>query len=397
MAAPPVEQRPELDRWILSRLQSTSAEAVSALDDYNPTVAARAVERFIDALSNWYIRRSRSRFWAGARADSTADAGAAHGDAANEMEIADKRAAYHTTLTCLRDVAALMAPIAPFFADWLYGRVIAQTGARASVHLADYPVADAALVDPDLERRMALARTIVANVLALRNEAGINVRQPLARILVVEEAGVARADVEAVVAIIREEVNVDAIEFVAGEGDLITRRAKPDYKRLGRRLVRRMKPLAAAVAQLDDAAIAAYMRAGQITVTADGEDVELGKDDLIISAEGMAGWLVGREDGVTVALDSTLDYSLRERGLAREVINRVQRLRKQAGYHVADRIRVAYGADADLAQAMTAQKAMIARETLATEYAPADEPAGDVRERFVINGTAVTLALTRLP
>jgi isoleucyl-tRNA synthetase len=393
MEAIPVAQRPELDRWILSRLQSTAAAAIAALDAYNPTVAARAIERFIDALSNWYIRRSRARFWAGARADSTADAGAAEDDEA----VADKRAAYHTTLTCLREVAKLMAPIAPFFTDWLYGRVTTATGARASVHLADYPVADAALVDTDLERRMALARTIVANVLARRNEAGINVRQPLARILVVEEPGVARADVEAIAPIVKDEVNVDAIEFVAGEGELVTRRAKPDFKRLGRRLGPRMKAVAAAVERLDDAAIAAYLRAGQITVAAAGEDITLGAGDLVIAAEGMPGWLVGREDGVPVALDSTITDSLRERGLAREIINRVQRLRKQAGYHVADRIRVQYGADGNLVQAIAAQQAMIARETLATDYARAEQPAGDVRERFVIAGEAVTLALTRLP
>lgn len=386
--APAVADRPELDRWILSRLQSTSAEATAALDDYNPTRAARAVERFIDALSNWYIRRSRARFWAGARADAGGDA--------SEAEVADKRAAYHTTLTCLRDVAALMAPIAPFFSDWLYSHVSAQTGVRASVHLADYPAADAALVDADLERRMALARTIVSNVLALRNEASLNVRQPLGRILVVEEPGVARADVEAVAAIVREEVNVDAIEFVAGEGDLVKRSAKPNFKTLGKRLGKQMKTVAAAVGQLSDEDIAAYMRDNAITVTADGEAVELGEGDLLVSAEGVEGWLVGREDGVTVALDSTLTDSLRERGLAREVINRVQRLRKQAGFHVADRIRVQYSADNGLARAIEAHGAMMARETLAETYAQDAQPTGEAREAFEIDGANITLALTRL-
>ena len=386
--APAVADRPELDRWILSRLQSTSAEATAALDEYNPTRAARAVERFIDALSNWYIRRSRTRFWAGARADADGDA--------SEAEVADKRAAYHTTLTCLRDVAALMAPIAPFFADWLYSNVSAQTGVGASVHLADFPAADAALVDADLERRMALARAIVSNVLALRNEASTNVRQPLGRILVVEEPGVARADVEAVATIVRDEVNVDAIEFVAGEGDLVKRSAKPNFKTLGKRLGKQMKTAAAAVAQLTDADIAAYMRDNAITVTADGEAIELGEGDLLVSAEGVEGWLVGREDGVTVALDSTLPDSLRERGLAREVINRVQRLRKQAGFHVADRIRVQYRADNGLAEAIEAHGAMMARETLAEAYAQDAEPTGEARQAFEIDGANITLALTRL-
>ncbi|MES1924417.1 isoleucine--tRNA ligase [Salinisphaera sp. T31B1] len=387
--APAVADRPELDRWILSRLQSTSAEASAALDDYNPTRAARAIERFIEALSNWYIRRSRARFWAGARADAGGDA--------SEAEVADKRAAYHTTLTCLRDVAAMMAPIAPFFADWLFASVSAEQGARASVHLADFPTPDATLIDTDLERRMGLARAVVANVLALRNQASINVRQPLARILVVEEPAVARADIEAVAAIIRDEVNIDSIEFVAGAGDLVSRSVKPDFRVLGKRLGKRMKAVAAAVAALDDDAIAAYMRDNAITVTANGEAIELGEGDLIVSAEGVEGWLVGREDGVTVALDSTLTGSLRERGLAREVINRVQRLRKQADFHVADRIRVVYSADESLAQAIVAHGVTIAKETLATDYVASTDPEGEVVERFDIDGAAITLALTRRP
>ncbi|GAB3673876.1 isoleucine--tRNA ligase [Salinisphaera aquimarina] len=386
--APAVADRPELDRWILSRLQSTAAEATAALDAYNPTRAARAVEQFIEALSNWYIRRSRARFWAGARADAGGDA--------SETEVADKRAAYHTTLTCLRDVAAMMAPIAPFFSDWLYANVSAQAGARASVHLADFPVADAELTDPDLERRMGLARAVVVNVLALRNEAGVNVRQPLGRILVVEEATVARADIEAVAAIIREEVNVDSIEYVAGAGDLVKRSAKPDFRALGKRLGKKMKAVAGAVAALDDEAIAAYMRDGSVTVSADGETFELGEGDLIVSAEGLEGWLVGREDGVTVALDSTLTGSLRERGLAREVVNRVQRLRKQADFHVADRIRVAYRADESLAQAINAHGDMMAKETLAVEYTANADPKGEVVERFDIDGAAITLGLKRV-
>ncbi|MGN8199875.1 isoleucine--tRNA ligase [Salinisphaera sp. RV14] len=386
--APAVAERPELDRWILSRLQSTAAEAAAALDDYNPTRAARAVERFIDALSNWYIRRSRARFWAGARADAN--------DNASDAAVADKRAAYHTTLTCLRDTAAMMAPIAPFFADWLYSQLAAQEDARASVHLADFPTPDLAATDTDLERRMALARAIVANTLALRNEAGLNVRQPVARILVVEEPGVARADVEAVAAIVRDEVNVDAIEYVAGEGDLVKRQAKPNFKQLGKRLGKKMKAVAAAVAELDDDAIAAYLRDNALTVTADGEAVALGEGDLLVSAEGVEGWLVGREDGVTVALDSTLTDSLIQRGLAREVVNRIQRLRKQAEFHVADRIRVEYRAGNDtLAAAIAAHGDWIARETLARTMATAETPAGDVRADFEVGDSKLAMALTR--
>jgi isoleucyl-tRNA synthetase len=236
----------------------------------------------------------------------------------------------------------------------------------------------------------------VANALALRNEAGLNVRQPLARILVVEEADVARADVDAIAAIVRDEINVDAIEFVAGEGDLVKRSAKPNFKTLGKRLGKKMKAVAGAVAALDDEAIARYMRDMRLIVTADGEDIELGEGDLLVSAEGVEGWLVGREDGVTVALDSTLTDSLRERGLAREVINRVQRLRKQADFHVADRIRVQYRADDDLANAIESHKTTMARETLAEAYEPQAQPSGEVEQAFDIDGAQITLALARV-
>ncbi|HLQ85331.1 MAG TPA: isoleucine--tRNA ligase [Salinisphaeraceae bacterium] len=385
--APPVAERAELDRWILSRLQSTAARTATALDEYNPTRAARAIETFIDELSNWYLRRSRARFWRGARAND-----------ANSADASDKRAAYHTTRTCLEAVARLMAPIAPFFADWLHDLVTPSAAALKSVHLAEFPLADEQVVAVALERRMALARAIVGNVLALRNQAGINVRQPLTRILVVEEAGVARADVEAVATIIRDEVNIDTIEFIAGTGDLVTRSAKPNYPVLGRRLGPKMKAVAAAVAALDDAAIAAYMSKQTLDLAIDGETITLAEDDLFISAEGVAGWLVGREDGVTVALDSTMTDSLRSRGLAREVVNRVQRLRKQADFNVTDRIRLLYTTqDAALNSAIEIHGEMIARETLATSYAPCAKPEGEAAAAFDIDGKGIKLALQRVP
>lgn len=386
--APPVAERPELDRWILSRLQSTAVEAAQALDGYNPTPAARAIERFIDALSNWYIRRSRPRFWAGARADDH--------ERATQADVADKRAAYHTTLTCLREVAALMAPFAPFFADWLYSQLTTAEGAQASVHLADFPQPEADIIDKALERRMSLARAIVANTLALRNEAGLNVRQPLSRILVVEEPEVARTDVEAVADIVREEVNVDDIEFVAGQGELVKRSAKPNFKQLGKRLGKLMKPAAAAIAELDDAAISDYLQHGQLNLTVEGQTIELGEGDLLVAAEGVSGWLVDREDGVTVALDSTLDDSLLQRGLAREVINRIQRLRKQADFHVADRIQVSYHTqDAQLSAAIETHADLIQRETLARQLTAASAPAGQLRDSFQINDGQLELAVAR--
>lgn len=384
--APPVAERPELDRWIISRLQSTAGEAVKALDDYNPTTAARAVERFVDELSNWYIRRSRPRFWSGARADVASDA-----------DSRDKLAAYHTTHECLTAVARMMAPIAPFFAEWLHRNLsVGEYGADQSVHMADFPVRDETRVDANLERRMGLARAVVGNVLALRNEAGINVRQPLSRILVVEEQGVAQADVEAVRGIILEELNVDAIEYIAGTGDLVKRSAKPNFKTLGKRLGKLMKPVARAVSELSDEQIEAFQRDGHLTLDFADHPVELDEEDLIVSAEGVEGWLVGREDGVTVALDSTITGSLRERGLAREAVNRIQRLRKTADFHVSDRIRVEYQADSDLAAAMESQQQWLARETLASELNASDAPSGEQTEEFDIDGLRLRLGISRL-
>ncbi len=377
--APPVAERPEMDRWILSRLQTTAGEAVVAMDDYNPTIAARAVERFVDELSNWYIRRSRERFWAGARAD--------------EADADDKRAAYHTTLTCLAAVARLMAPIAPFFAEWLYRNLAVTPG--ESVHLAAFPAADESLRDAGLERRMALARAIVGNVLALRNEAGINVRQPLSRILVVEEPAVTRADVEAVAAVVRDEVNVDAIEFVAGTGDLVTRSAKPNFKQLGKRLGKLMRPVAQAVAELTDEQIDEYLRDDCLTLTIADHPVELDEGDLLIEAEGVEGWLVGREDGVTVALDGAITPALRQRGLAREVVNRIQRLRKSADFHVADRIDVQFAADAELSSAIDAHRDWVSGEVLAISLRNGDTPAGEARETFDIDGLKLVVGLSR--
>ncbi|WP_111747955.1 isoleucine--tRNA ligase [Salinisphaera orenii] len=384
--APPVAERPELDRWILSQLHSTIHEARSAFDNYNPTPAARAVESFIDALSNWYIRRTRPRFWAGARADRSPEA--ADGD------VADKRAAYHTTLTCLDGVARLMAPIAPFFAEWLCARLKGGSSARASVHLADYPAYDAAQVDTDLARRMRLARAVVGNVLALRNDAGHNVRQPLARVLVVEESNVARADIEAVAPIIRDEVNVDAVEFVTGEADLVTRRAKANFRTLGKRLGSLMKPAAAVIAELDGDALSRYLASGQLEIDVNGTTVVLGPDDLDITAEGIAGWAVGREDGVTVALDTAIDASLKSRGVAREVVNRVQQLRKRADFHVADRIQVHYLADDEIARSVAQHEKTVADEILATRLEAVESPENGVVETFELGAGRITIAIS---
>ncbi len=379
----PVADRAELDRWIISRLNSTIAEVDAAYDAYHPTRAARAVERFVEAFSNWYIRRSRRRFWSKTGQDTDA---------------ADKTAAYQTVYECLEAVARMMASIAPFFSEWLYRslNMVSGRAVAASVHLAAFPAVESGALDTGLERRMGLARTISSIVLALRNTAGINVRQPLPRILVVTGVGVDQADVEQVRDIILSEVNVKAIEYVAGSSGVVRRTAKPNFKRLGRRLGRLMKPVNEAVRNLDDEAIERFLETGTLTLTVDGEQVALEGEDLEVLSEGIEGWLVAQEDGVTVALDTTRTDELLAEGLARETVNRIQNLRKQAAYAVTDRIAVHYRASARLSEAVLRYADWIRNETLALELQEAIRPEGDVVEAFEIDSEQVTVAVRRI-
>ncbi len=372
--AVPLEDRAELDRWILSRLATTIREADAAYADYHPTRAARAVETFVDDLSNWYLRRSRRRFWKGA----------------ND---ADKRAAYQTLHACLAATAQLMAPIAPFFADWLYGNL---TGGETSVHLTDFPEADEAALDAALERRMTLARQIASNVLALRNEAGINVRQPLARVLVVTGVGgVEEGEVRAVEGIVLDEVNVKALETLGADSDVIRKSAKPNFKALGKRLGPLMKAANAAVRALGTEAITRYETDGRITLDLDGTPTTFEAGDLEITSEGIEGQLVRQEGGVTVALDTTLTDALRAEGLAREFINRVQNLRKAADFDVADRIVLTFAAPDSAEAALLGHAEAIRTETLAVTLEATPAPAGETVQTVDLAGTPVVIALRR--
>jgi len=375
----PVTDRRELDRWMLSRLHTTTGEVIEALDGYNPTRAARAIESLVDALSNWYIRRSRPVFWAGKKDTGVSDA--------------DKRAAYQTTYTVLLGIARLMAPIAPFYADWLHQCLLGDHNAETSVHLADFPVADAALIDADLEHRMALARTIVSTTLALRNTHKLNVRQPLARLSVVVEPGVEQAAIEEVRDLILDEVNVEALDYVDSGSDLIQRVVKPNFRVLGKRAGKQMKALAAIINNLDAAQISAAADGQTLVVDLDGAPFELAGDDLLIETQGAEGWAALREGGVTVALDTTVTPELRAKGLAREAINRIQNMRKAADLAVTDRIIVRWLAEGELAQALAEHGDWIARETLAVDLDRSDDPAGDYREQFELDAGALTLAI----
>ncbi|PSQ89240.1 MAG: isoleucine--tRNA ligase, partial [Bacteroidetes bacterium QS_4_64_154] len=377
----PVEERPELDQWIISRLHTTTQAVQEALDEYDPTTAARAVEDFVEELSNWHLRRSRSRFWASKKDEQNGQAGQG-----GTVSAEKKEAAYQTVYECLEATAKLMSPIAPFFGEWLYRTLTEVTGGEAdSVHLASFPEAREDERDEALEHRMGLARSIASTTLSLRNQAEINVRQPLPRILVVTGTGVPEDEVEKVKDVILDEVNVKEIEYVEHTSEVVRRSAKPDFSRLGPRLGDLVKDVNQKVRQLDDETINEYVETGTLILSVDGEEVTLGPDDLIIQSEGIEGWLVEQEGDVTVALDTEITPELRAEGLAREAVKRIQNLRKDAGFEVTDRIDIAYEGSSQIADAVAEYRDWIRNETLALELQPSDAPTGEAVETFEID------------
>ena len=320
----PMAERPEIDRWILSLLHSLVKDVDGYLDTYDPTRAGRAIADFInDHLSNWYVRLNRRRFWGGGMTT-------------------DKLSAYQTLYTCLETVAKLMAPIAPFYADRLYGDLIAVTGRESaeSVHLADFPVCDEAMIDKELEERMQIAQDISSMTLALRRKVNIKVRQPLHTLLVSAVDEHQRAAVEAVQDIILNEVNVKELKFADAGSNILVKKVKPDFKKLGPRYGKVMKALAAAIQAMTQAEIATFERDGSFTFPIDGNACTVLTDDVEIISEDIPGWLVANEGRLTIALDITVTDELRREGLARELVNRLQNLRKSSGLEITDHIRV---------------------------------------------------------
>jgi len=383
----PVSERMELDRWIMSRLNSTIETVDNAFDQYDSTTAARALETFVDDLSNWYIRRSRRRFW---KAKSTGRGGI--------VSDTDKLAAYQTTYECLAAIARLMAPIAPFFSDWLHRALNEVSGeAAGSVHLAVFPQVEQEVRNAELEQRMDIARRIVGATLLLRNKSRHNVRQPLQRILVVTgKGGVDREVVDRVRDIILDEVNVEAIEYIQDSADVVRYTAKPNFPRLGPRLGKLMGAVGKAVRELDHDAIARFLADGNLTLEVNGESVALVGEDLEVVSEPIGDWLVAQDGNVTVALDTTLTDELLAKGLARESVNRIQNLRKQADLQLTDRIRIQYAASNAVADAIAAHADWICSETLALELEPHPEPAGEALESYDIDDEKLTIAISRV-
>ncbi|MBD5369987.1 MAG: isoleucine--tRNA ligase [Bacteroides sp.] len=346
----PVTDRPEIDRWILSLLNSLVKEVGEALDDYEPTKAARAIEVFVnDNLSNWYVRLNRKRFWGGGMTE-------------------DKLAAYQTLHTCLETVARLMAPFSPFFADrmWLdLTAPVREEGKFASVHLADFPAYDGALENSVLETRQSLAQDITSIVLALRRKVNIKVRQPLQTLLVPVVDAEMRENVEAVSELIAAEVNVKEVKIVSDEESGLVKRVKADFKKLGPKFGKVMKQLGKAIQSMEQTQIKQLERDGSYTFTyIEGAPV-VTVDDVEIIPEDIPGWLVGSDGNVTVALDVTVTPELRNEGMARELINRIQNIRKGNDFEISDRVSVVMSKVPETEGAVTAYGDYIASQVLA--------------------------------
>jgi isoleucyl-tRNA synthetase len=324
----PVAERSELDRWILSKLQSLLAEVRGHFDSYDPTKAARAVQDFVtDQLSNWYVRLSRRRFWKG------------------ELTT-DKQAAYETLHECLSTVAQLMAPIAPFFADWLYGNLTTGQDAAESVHLTYLAEADTSLIDKALEERMELAQRISSLTHSLRKKSVLKVRQPLQRILVPVLNDSTKEQVGKVEDLICAEVNVKHVEFLDDTSGVLVKSVKPNFKRLGQVYGPRLKAVGARIQTLNSDELSQLEKQGELAVEVEGETLTLHLDEVEIRTQDLPGWLVATDGPLTVALDVKLTDELREEGLARELVNRLQNLRKDSGLEVQDRISVTLAASA---------------------------------------------------
>ncbi len=364
----PVEKRPEIDRWIISLLNTLVKEVETDLDDYEPTKAARAISDFVgDNLSNWYVRLNRKRFWGGEMND-------------------DKLSAYQTLFTCLKTVALLVAPVAPFFADRLYTDLTAATtGETTSVHLADFPKVDETVIDKALETEMKMAQDITSMVLALRRKANLKVRQPLAMIMVPVMNEVQKASIEAMSALVKNEVNVKEIKFVSNEEGVLVKKVKPDFKKLGPKYGKIMKLLAAQITSMSQKDIIEFEKQGSFTFNINGEDATVELADVEVISEDIPGWLVANEGSLTVALDITVSDELRREGIARELVNRIQNIRKNSGFEITDKIDVVITPNEATDEAVKEYSDYIARQVLAesitiAEIAEADRSELDMDE-----------------
>ena len=375
----PVEKRPEIDRWIISLLNTLVKNVTECLEGYDPTPAARMIQEFVgENLSNWYVRLNRKRFWGGGMTE-------------------DKLAAYQTLYTCLETVVKLSAPFAPFISDRIFCDLNAVSGRHtdSSVHLASFPVADEKLVNGDLEEMMSLAQKLSSMVLALRRKVNIKVRQPLMKAMVPVLDAKMAAHIEAARALVMSEVNVKQIELIEQTAGVITKRIKPNFKTLGPRYGKYMKQIAALVATFDQQRIAEIETSEKLVLEVAGEQLEVTREDFEITSEDMPGWLVASEGKLTVALDITVTDELRREGVARELINRIQNLRKDSGLEVTDKIAVEVEALDELSDSLAVFGDYVAQQVLAVEIKAVAEPAGEFAATTDLDEKPLRIALSR--
>ena len=353
----PMDQRPVTDQWVLSALNTLVKGVTAEMDGYNPTRAARLIDSFVnDDLSNWYVRISRNRFWG------------------KEMS-QDKMAAYQTLYTCLTTVARLLAPFAPFYADQLY---LDLGGGKESVHLDTFPVADESLIKADLEACMKLAQKTTSMVQALRKKAKIKVRQPLQCILVPATDEEQRRQIETFSNIVLSETNVKELRFAEDESGVLVKKVKPNFRTMGKKFGPLMKGVAAAVAQLSQQQITELERSGALSIEVEGKPVTIDAADLDIISEDIPGWLVANEGSLTAALDIAITPELKSEGMARELINRIQNLRKDSGFEITDRIRVAVTPNAEVEQALQGYGEYVKTQVLANAIVVEDNDGAEV-------------------
>lgn len=372
-------KRPEIDRWILSELNTLTDYCDKSYSEYEPTKAGRAIADFVDGyLSNWYVRLCRRRFWKG-------------------EYTCDKISAYQTLYTCLETIARLAAPIAPFFCERLFDDLNSVSGrfAFGSVHAADFPQSNPALVDKELENRMQTAQKICSLVLSLRKRNNLKVRQPLSRIMIPAKNAHQQAQIEAVKDLILSEVNVKTIDFLSKENNVLVKSIKANFKTLGPKFGAKMKAIAAAIASFSQEDIATIECEGKFNLTIGQESVEIALSDVEIITQDIPGWVVANEDDLTVALDTTITESLRLEGISRELVNRIQNIRKEQGFDVTDNIIVEIEKQETLCEAAEAFRDYICSETLTQKLIFSDKVACPLQTIDVIEGTELAIRITK--
>jgi len=377
----PVIKRPEIDRWIISLLNSLVKEVGKCYEDYDLTRAGRAIQDFVtENLSNWYVRLNRKRYWGGDYDE-------------------DKLAAYQTLYICLETVSRLAAPIAPFYMDQLFRDLNITTGksSKESVHLERFPGYDETLIDKDLEERMEIAQKISSMILGLRRKVSIKVRQPLAKIMIPVPDKSFRSKFEAVKDLVLTEVNVKEVEYLDDTASVLVKKIKPNFKTLGPRYGKMMKELGAVIPAMAQKDIASFEAIGSHTITLNGQEITLTPEDVEIISEDIPGWQVANDGKLTVALDITVTDELKNEGIAREFVNRIQNIRKESGYDVTDKITVQIGDHEFVREAVKRHAAYIGSQTLATAVTLVSSLTGSDVKDIDIDDVAIKIAVSKIP